>query len=208
MCRECNHGPVCGEGCQAAVAPVVVHQVLLYEPVEDDLQDALREENPELRYYAYIRDKEPENSRGVNNLHVMVEAFRADWFDAFRDDLGDFPNWHTVAHVSGFCVLDICDVDDRLPEGIVTDEEGRPSFHVGNWVGIVCRANRPEEGRYLEVARFLPADGDHNPSRVGSSGREDSVFITNIVRIRPTQGGLRKLRLLEVGLQGNNPGDN
>ncbi|MCP3135801.1 hypothetical protein [Pyxidicoccus xibeiensis] len=209
LCVICNQGPACGEGCVAQDAPpVVVHQVLLYDEGEVRMQDALREENPVLRYYAYIRDKSPEDSRGVDNLHVLLEAFVADWFDGFRDDLRDFPNWHTSAHASGFCVLDVCHLEDRLRDELVRDDQGRPSFYVGNWVEVFCREDRPDEGAYLEVARYLPAWNDTNPARVGSSGREDSVFITGIARIRPTQSGLRKLRTLEIGLQGHNPGDN
>lgn len=208
LCRVCNQGPVCGDGCAARDVPVAQHQVGVYVANDQQMQDALREEAPVLRYYAYIRDKEPENSRGVNNLHVLMEAFSADWFDGFRDDLHGFPNWHTIAHVAGFCVLDVCDTEDRLRDEIVIDDQGQPSFYVGNWVEVFCREAPPEDEPYLEVVRYLPAEDDDNPARVGSSEHQDFVFIIGVRRIRPTQDGLRKLRRLEVGLQGFDPGDN
>lgn len=226
ICRICNGGNRCGGGCGSsgegtsgsgdlgerlrelleAIARQQ-HQVLLYEEDEQQLHDSLRLPEPDTRYYAFLREVEPEDSRDVRNLHVVMECIDADWFDAFEDDLSDFPAWSGCAEDASFRIVDFTASESYLREIVTKIDAGMPYFLIGNWLEVMLAGEAPDNGEFVAADVYLPAQGETNPALTGASGRETVEFITAIRRVRPTLDGQRKLRRLEALIAGVEPGE-
>jgi hypothetical protein len=224
ICAICNRGNRCGNGCgpsgegtstsggsedwmRQLLEEMARRQfpVFLYEQGEQRLHDSLRLPDPAVRYYAFLREVEPEDSRGVRNLHVVMECIDADWFDAFEDDLSDFPAWSGCAADASFRIVDFTAEEGYLRDIVTQVDAGKPYFLIGNWLEVRMTADPPEDGQLVAADVYLPANGETNPALVGLSGRETVAFVTAIRRVRPTLSGQRKLRRLEALIAGVEP---
>lgn len=224
ICAICNGGPRCGNGCgpsgegtsgsgsledrlRQLLEEIGSRQfpVLLYEQGERQLHDSLRLPDPAVRYYAFLREVEPEDSRGVRNLHVVMECIAAEWFDGFEDDLSDFPGWSGCAQDASFRIVDFTAEEDYLRTIITRIDQGEPYFLIGNWLAVELAEEPPENGEFVVADVYLPAEDETNPALVGMSGRESVELVTTIRRVRPTLSGQRKLRRLEALIAGVEP---
>lgn len=180
------------------------HEVQVFEVNNHGDLDALVVYDEYL--FAYIRDIEPEDSKGVPYFHVIFECIDQQWFAQLNDDLRDLPRWTTVGQDSRFCVVDLS-VSANVLQDIVTAVNGdAPYFFPGNWVEMVVNRNDdPRDHRPLAAIdiHFLP-QGATNPAMAGLSGQIDSRwFMRSISRVPDTAWGLQKLkRLSQIWVEG------
>ncbi|NVJ00126.1 hypothetical protein HV824_18620 [Myxococcus sp. AM009] len=199
ICTVCNDEGQCDGGCEAdsvmEVSDDDSHEVQVFEVNHQGDLDALVVYDEYL--YAYIRDIEREDSKGVPFFHVIFECIDQQWFGQLQDDLSDMPRWNTAGQVSKFCVVDLT-VPINVLQDIVTAVDGdEPYFLSGNWVEMVVNRNDdPRDNRPLVAIdiHFVP-QGATNPALAGLSGEIDSRwFMRGIARVPDTPWALRKLK--------------